>query len=262
MMPRGHQNTFDGAGAALGGKGFGKGAAPTAVALTSAADSVGASSNDLITATAATLNAGDSLVGGAGMDVISLSGAGTFDFSSLAAFSSFERIQGDSTVGQTLILKDGVNVQVSLGSGANTLIAGSGSVSVDSHGGADVITGGSGALNVRASAGTLTVTAGSGGSHVDIGDAAVTLTAGSGVDVIDLGHGAGSATVTGFAQGVDKIEAHHLHVSSYAELLTAATISSSGGNTTITVADGGSVTLVGVAAVSESDFSFGAGFAC
>jgi Ca2+-binding RTX toxin-like protein len=109
---------------------------------------------------------------------------------------------------------------------------------------------------VRAEAGVSTIIAGSGGSHVDVGYGTVNLTAGSGVDVIDIGHGSGQATVSGFAQGTDKIDVHELHVSSYAELQAVASITSSGGNTTITVTGGDTITLVGVSSVTESDFVF------
>ena len=242
-----------------GGKGDagGKGAAAilTPVALTTGADSVGTSGNDWITATAATLNSGDSLVGGDGFDTISLSGSGVFNFSTLASFSGFERIQGGSA-DQTIILKDGLSLTVDLGSGHNTLTAASGNTLVVTHGGTDTITGGSGSLTVRAEAGVSTIIAGSGGSHLDIGYGTVNLTAGSGVDVIDIGHGSGQATVSGFAQGTDKIDVHELHVSSYAELQAVASITSSGGNTTITVTGGDTITLVGVSSVTESDFVF------
>lgn len=242
-----------------GGKGGfgGKGGAATLtpVALTTGADSVGSSGNDLITATAATLNAGDSLVGGDGVDIISLTDGGIFNFSALASFSGFERIQG-SSADQTIILKDGLSLTVDLGSGHNTLTAASGNTLVVTHGGTDTITGGSGSLTVRAEAGVSTILAGSGGSHVDVGYGTVNLTAGSGVDVIDIGRGAGIATVSGFTLGSDKIDVHELRVSSYAELQAVATITSSGGNTTITVTGGDTLTLVGVASISESDFVF------
>ena len=257
----------------LGG-GKGAGATVTSVTLTSGADSVGSTGNDLILATAATLNSGDSLVGNTGMDTLSLSGSGTFNLNSLTAFSGIERIQGDSS-DQVFQLKDGADLSLStgsghntittgasgtqslqLGGGSNTVTAGAGTTLVITHGGTDVITGGSGALNVRAESGITSIIAGSGCSHIDLGWGKVTLTAGSGVDVIDLGHGSGSATVTSFTQGSDLLQVHDGHVSSYAELLTVATITSADGNTTLSLSGGPSVTLVGISSVSASDFDF------
>ena len=53
---------------------------------------VGVAVDDTVYAIAATLNAGDSLTGGAGTDVLSLSGTGTFRIDQLAAFPGFEQI--------------------------------------------------------------------------------------------------------------------------------------------------------------------------
>ena len=47
-------------------------------------------------ATAATLNAGDSLTGGAGDDVLELVGAGTFNLAQLASFTGFESVKLDN----------------------------------------------------------------------------------------------------------------------------------------------------------------------
>ena len=61
--------------------------------LTAGADTVvGGAANDTVYATAATLNAGDSLTGGAGTDVLALVGSGTFHVDQLASFTGFERI--------------------------------------------------------------------------------------------------------------------------------------------------------------------------
>ena len=52
--------------------------------------------DDTVYATAATLNAGDSLTGGAGTDVLALVGSGTFRVDQLATFTGFERITLDN----------------------------------------------------------------------------------------------------------------------------------------------------------------------
>ena len=65
--------------------------------LTAGADTVvGGAADDTVYATAATLNAGDSLTGGAGTDVLALVGSGTFRVDQLANFTGFERITLDN----------------------------------------------------------------------------------------------------------------------------------------------------------------------
>ena len=66
-------------------------------ALTMGSDTVaGGPENDTSNGTAATLNAGDSLTGGAGTDVLALIGSGTFRVDQLATFTGFERIRLDN----------------------------------------------------------------------------------------------------------------------------------------------------------------------
>jgi hypothetical protein len=65
--------------------------------LTADADTVvGGAADDTVYATAATLNAGDSLTGGAGTDVLALVGSGSFGLDQLATFTGFERIRLDN----------------------------------------------------------------------------------------------------------------------------------------------------------------------
>ena len=65
--------------------------------LTSGADTVvGGPADDTVYATAATLNAGDSLTGGSGTDVLALVGSGNFSIDQLATFTGFERITLDN----------------------------------------------------------------------------------------------------------------------------------------------------------------------
>ena len=66
---------------------------PNVFTLTTGSDTVtGTASNDTVNGTAATLNAGDSLTGGAGTDVLALYGSGTFRVDQLATFTGFESI--------------------------------------------------------------------------------------------------------------------------------------------------------------------------
>ena len=67
------------------------------VGLTTGNDTfVAPSSGSAVYARAATLNAGDSLTGGAGTDVLALVGNGTFRVDQLASFTGFERITLDN----------------------------------------------------------------------------------------------------------------------------------------------------------------------
>jgi hypothetical protein len=66
--------------------------------LTVNADTVvGGAADDTVNGTAATLNAGDSLTGGAGTDVLALVGSGTFRVDQLASFTGFESIGLNNT---------------------------------------------------------------------------------------------------------------------------------------------------------------------
>ena len=55
--------------------------------------------NDTVNGTAATLNAGDSLAGDAGHDVLQLFGSGTFDLSALAQSPVFEEVNVTNITG-------------------------------------------------------------------------------------------------------------------------------------------------------------------
>ena len=66
---------------------------PNVFTLTTGPDTfVGGPADDTVNGTAATLNAGDSLTGGAGTDVLALYGSGTFRVDQLATFTGFESI--------------------------------------------------------------------------------------------------------------------------------------------------------------------------
>ena len=73
--------------------------------LTAGADTmVGGAADDTVYATAATLNAGDSLTGGAGTDVLALVGSGSFRIDQLASFTGFERIRLDNATNSSASL--------------------------------------------------------------------------------------------------------------------------------------------------------------
>src|SRR5262249_25679061 len=69
-------------------------AAPSLIGLTTGDDTIVAPlSGATVYGTAATLNAGDSLTGGTGTDVLELIGSGTFRVDQLASFTGFESIK-------------------------------------------------------------------------------------------------------------------------------------------------------------------------
>ena len=127
---------------------------PSLVRLTSGNDTLdGVPNGSTIVGNASTLNVGDRLVGG-GNDILSLSGAGTFDLTSLAAFSGFGTVRAiggnyiltlpnqvlsidtsNATGPGTLNLGPGLST-VSLGSGGNTVNFGSGGATVTGGGAA------------------------------------------------------------------------------------------------------------------------------
>ena len=79
-----------------------------------------------VTGTPSTLNAGDSLTGGAGHDVLVLSGPGDVRLDELAAFSGFEEVQWGWF--GNVFLRDGVDVSIfASGGGSKTYFLGTGS---------------------------------------------------------------------------------------------------------------------------------------
>src|SRR2546429_1000386 len=96
-------------------------------------------------ATASTLLAADGLTGGSGTDTLALTGAGSFDLSSLAAFAGFENVNLNGT-GEILTLKTGQALTVAGGSG-NTVTLGTGTDMVSFTGGANTVNATSTTLN-------------------------------------------------------------------------------------------------------------------
>ncbi len=88
-----------------------------------------------MTGTAATLNAGDSLDGGAGQDTLQLFGAGSFDLNTLAGFTGFEHVDLVNITGGETTLRLGaqdLSVSVTNSSSSNTFVyLGGGTVSLD-----------------------------------------------------------------------------------------------------------------------------------
>jgi hypothetical protein len=90
--------------------------------------------------TAATLNAGDSLTGGTGTNVLALYGGGTFRVDQLAAFSGFSAITLNNSGGTASLYLGSQPTSVThLGSGVEYLYLGSGQTSFDGGSGYNFI---------------------------------------------------------------------------------------------------------------------------
>ncbi|MEQ1670820.1 MAG: hypothetical protein ABL893_08190, partial [Hyphomicrobium sp.] len=106
----------------------------TVFKLTPGTDTVsGTAADDTINARSATLQAGDSLAGGAGFDRLAIYGGGTFDLRALAAYSSIEQLALATISGYStgVLLRDGTSSAI-LTSGTSSAIvysAGTGSIS-------------------------------------------------------------------------------------------------------------------------------------
>ncbi|MFC6791438.1 Hint domain-containing protein [Methylobacterium komagatae] len=95
---------------------------PTGViALTTGTDLVAPTDTDqVVQATSTTLNSTDRLDAGAGYDVLSLSGSGSFNLAGLAQFAGFEevRLTNASASSASLVLRDGADLKVTLSDGS------------------------------------------------------------------------------------------------------------------------------------------------
>ena len=133
--------------------------------------------NDVVHATAASLNTGDHLIGGTGSNTLALSGGGTVNLASLAQFTNFQTVSLDAT--------------------GTTLTLGSAAENVKGAGGNNVITLGSGIDTIALGAGNDTVTVGAGaasGSSID---------GGGGVNVAVFAGAVSSYVIASTAAGID-----------------------------------------------------------
>jgi hypothetical protein len=104
---------------------------PNLFTLTAGSDTVtGTTGNDTVNGTAATLNAGDSLTGGAGTDTLALYGSGLFHVDQLASFTGFENIAfNNSMEGWATLYLGSQSIAVTAnGSGMKSVSLGSGEV--------------------------------------------------------------------------------------------------------------------------------------
>ena len=175
---------------------------------------------------------GDTVVGGAGSLNVNAQGGDAIFGAAGALNVTGSKSGADSIVGGAGPLS--VN-----GQGANMLVvAGITTSNIQVGGGASLIFAGSGAASVLGGAGSLQVVLGSG---------AATITEGSGVasyDVVD-GAAGGQIVLNGFKPGADKI-----NLFSYTP--AQRQITSSGGSSLLSLADGTKITIAGVANLAGS----------
>jgi Ca2+-binding RTX toxin-like protein len=229
-----------------------------------------AGGTNTVNATAATLNAGDRLLGGSNTDTLALSGAGSFDLSALATFSGFEAVALDRNLGETLVLRNGVNLAVT-GASNDTVTLGTGNETVSFTGGtntvnavigtgatlgaADRLSGGGGTdtLALTGDGGALdlnTLATFTGFERVSLGGAGEILTLRNGTSLTVLG-GHGNAVVLG--SGSDTVS-----FTDGANTVTAATATLNGGDSlaggtgtdTLVLTGGGSFNLNAIAGLS------------
>jgi Ca2+-binding RTX toxin-like protein len=267
---------------------------PQAFALTTGADSIaGARGNDIVVATAGTLSAGDSIDGGGGRNVLLLSGAGSFDLSQPAVLAHIQLVQGAND-DQSVTLRGGADLTyhggsgndaitsltgndvivtgtgndtvqggsgndlIKLGSGSDLVLAGSGHSTVQGGSGSATIIGGAGGDVLAGGSGTASIAGGTGNDTIRAGIGSDTVSFGGGHDVLKLAYSedaTGTILVSDFAHGNDRIDAGQF-ARNFADLQAHSTITASAAGLVIQIAEGPTLTLVGVTSVSHSDFVF------
>jgi hypothetical protein len=122
---------------------------------------VGTDPDNTVTGTASTLNAGDSLDGGAGYNSLLLVGAGNFDLSALAQFTNFEEVDLANFAGgaSNLMLRNGTDLTVTVdneagGGGIINLADGAVTLNLGNSTGY-VVNGSTGATNINSSGGRV-----------------------------------------------------------------------------------------------------------
>ncbi len=162
----------------------------------------------------------------------------------------------DANGGDTVVGAGGATI-MGPASGAATILAQTGAETVAGAGGAMSVTGGSGSLVVDLGSGSASVTGGSGsdtvlagaGGHYAIAD-------GTGAELVELQHGVSTGavlTLAGFVPGKDQIALGGYGTGAAQQL--AATQSSSAGGTVLTLPDGATITLSGIAHLASSSIT-------
>jgi Ca2+-binding RTX toxin-like protein len=242
-------------------------------------------------------DAGDTLVGGAGNDTIgallgnsSVSGGGganlifggsgadtllggvgddTLVGSVLGSTAASDSIDGGA--GNNLIISGGAGDDTMVGgAGDDTFVGGSGNDSVTTGDGSnqvlagagnDTVVGGAGIDNLQGGAGNDSLVGGAGNDVLWGGAGTDTLTGGAGADLFYVS-GSGNATISDFSGSegdqVDLVGITSLIVGTPSQATgTTASVALSSGNTVITMPDGSTITLVGIASLPDNSIIFG-----
>ncbi len=150
------------------------------------------------------------------------------------------------------VLRGGVGADTLVGgsAGQSTIMGGSGGDLIVGSSGKTVAHGGTGDDVFFAGAGAMTITEGNGADNVVFGAGSATVTGGAGKDLFTFlnGNAGGAALIDGFKVGTD-------HIQLFGYDAAAPRVEASGGNTTIGLADGTTITLVGVSQLASSSIA-------
>jgi hypothetical protein len=170
---------------------------------------------------------------------------GDIQFSLAAGGTVYLNDQATTVHGGTAagaVISNGAATGLVGNSGTISVTTGNGGARVQAFGGAVSITGGAGADTLVGGTGTDMFTLGGGADQVAFGSGSATVTGGTGADTYTFRSGAhGIETIVGFKQGIDT-----LHMAGF----TGAAIAKGsivGGSTLLTLTDGTTIKLVGVA---------------
>ncbi len=185
--------------------------------------------------------AGDTIVGGSGKLFVDA----TLGGQQVVGGPGTSAILGGA--GDTITGSTGKGASVIIGAQGSTITGGAGFDLVNGIAGAQRITGGSGTTTVWGGAGD-TISGGSGNMNVAIDHSVIS----GAVRVGDSGV-KGSTTVSGFSQPAgDRIFFPNETTAAISSIVTTA--QSSGGNTLITLPDGGTMTLLGITKIDSTFF--------
>ena len=195
---------------------------------------------------------GSVIFGGAGSTSLTGGSAGGDTIVGTSGSLSVTAMRGDAVFGGSATTAVTGSLQ-----GADSVIGGSGALDVSGRGGNMLVVGsatssniftGDGASLIFAGAGSTSVTGGSGGMQVVLDSGGGTFLEGAGpafYDVINGTSAGGTDVISGFKVNTDTIALYGYSGAGY-------TLATSGGSTTIDVADGTKIELLGVTNVGHS----------
>jgi len=232
----------------------------TVGALLGNASVEGGAGNDLIFGA----SGNDTLLGGTGDDVLVGSVLGlTSGTDSLSGGDGNDYVISGAS-GAAVMSGDLGNDSMVGGTGADSIDGGAGNDHILAGAGADTLIGGAGTDNLQGGAGNDSLSGGDGNDTLWGGSGADTLTGGAGADIFYVsGAGAGSSVrISDFSSAdsdqVDLVGITQLVVGgSTLAVGTTASVAVSSGNTIITLPDGSTITLVGIATLPANSIIFG-----